>query len=141
MVSLYSVALQVVNAVVAVGLYILLQRWLTHREAVAGRRAQQKASIGAAEVQHRGDSATDTVGILQQDALLKESPALRTGSQTRALPDVFVPEPSMLDLPSLPSDWAIRQDQIEIARRPNGTYWELGTGAFGKVASAALQAS
>lgn len=134
MVSLYFVALQFINAVVAVGLYVLLQRWLTHRKTVAARRVEQKALLGAAEVQHRGDSATDTVGLVQQDALSKESPARHTGSHTRALPDVFVPEPSMLDLPSLPSDWAIRPDQIEISRRPNGTYWELGTGAFGKVA-------
>ena len=49
------------------------------------------------------------------------------------MPDLFVPEPSMLELPSLPSDWAIRPEQIEIARRPNGAPWELGTGAFGRV--------
>ena len=107
MASLYFVALQLINAAVAVGLYILLQKWLAYRKAVAARR--------------------------NQDARRKDSPPRRAGSQTGLRPDVFVPEPSMLELPQLPSDWAIRPEQIEITRRPSGALWELGTGAFGKV--------
>lgn len=134
MVGLYFVALQIVNAVAAVGLYILLQRWWTARKVAATRLVAHHESNEPAEVQHRGDSAFETAGRLSQEAVRrKDSPvASRAGS----LPDVFVPEPSMLELPCLPSDWAIRPEQIEIARRPNGTPWELGTGAFGKVVQA-----
>lgn len=129
MAGLYFVALQVTNAVVAVGLYILLQKWLDSRKAVAARKAAGRESTGPAEVQHRGDSALLTLDRVSQDVHNKSPPASRAGS----LPDVFLPEPSMLELPCLPSDWAIRAEQIEIARLKNGTPWELGTGAFGKV--------
>jgi hypothetical protein len=38
-------------------------------------------------------------------------------------------------LPSIQglSDWEIEQEDIEICRRENGEYWEIGTGGFGKV--------
>ncbi len=31
------------------------------------------------------------------------------------------------------SDWEVSDDQIEICKRPDGSDWELGAGAFGKV--------
>ena len=31
------------------------------------------------------------------------------------------------------SDWEVSDDQIEICKQPDGTCWELGAGAFGKV--------
>lgn len=31
------------------------------------------------------------------------------------------------------SDWEVPGDQIEICKRPDGSDWELGAGAFGKV--------
>ena len=37
-------------------------------------------------------------------------------------------------LPNMPwHDWEIAEDDIVIDRRPDGSEWELGTGAFGKV--------
>jgi hypothetical protein len=39
-----------------------------------------------------------------------------------------------IELPSMPwSDWEIPAEQIAIAKRPDGSDWELGAGAFGKV--------
>ena len=41
---------------------------------------------------------------------------------------------SSIELPSMPwSDWEVPGDQIEICKRPDGSDWELGAGAFGKV--------
>lgn len=41
---------------------------------------------------------------------------------------------SMLRLPSLPwSDWEVRESDVAICQRPDGSDWELGGGAFGKV--------
>lgn len=41
---------------------------------------------------------------------------------------------STIELPSLPwSDWEISAEQITICKREDGSDWELGAGAFGKV--------
>ena len=37
-------------------------------------------------------------------------------------------------LPNVPwNDWEIREEDIAIDKRPDGSNWELGSGAFGKV--------
>ena len=36
------------------------------------------------------------------------------------------------------SDWEVPGDQIEICKRPDGSDWELGAGAFGKVWAACM---
>jgi len=42
---------------------------------------------------------------------------------------------SSIELPRMPwSDWEVPGEQIEICKRPDGSDWELGAGAFGKVA-------
>ena len=41
---------------------------------------------------------------------------------------------SSIELPALPwSDWEISAEQITICKREDGSDWELGAGAFGKV--------
>jgi hypothetical protein len=41
---------------------------------------------------------------------------------------------SQIELPALPwSDWEIPEEQITICKREDGSDWELGAGAFGKV--------
>lgn len=41
---------------------------------------------------------------------------------------------STIELPALPwSDWEISAEQITICKREDGSDWELGAGAFGKV--------
>ncbi len=40
-----------------------------------------------------------------------------------------------LTLPGMGSDWEIDPDELEICRRPDGTEWELGSGASAKVTS------
>lgn len=38
-----------------------------------------------------------------------------------------------LTLPGMQSDWEIDPDELEICRRPDGTEWELGSGASARV--------
>lgn len=39
-----------------------------------------------------------------------------------------------IELPQVPlSDWLIQSEEIVICKRPDGSLYELGTGAFGKV--------
>ena len=38
-----------------------------------------------------------------------------------------------LTLPGMQSDWEIDPDELEIARKPDGTEWRLGTGASAHV--------
>ena len=45
-----------------------------------------------------------------------------------------------LELPALPwNDWEIKESDVAICRRPDGSEWELGGGAFGKVGPTLLQ--
>ena len=136
MASASAIVLQMIYAVAAVLAYILLQKLNDERR--KAKRARQQSRLERqkeqqAEVQHRGDSATD-IPILSESQRPKELTARSNAAQPPFLPQsVFVPEPTMLDLPSLPSDWEIRPDQLVISKRPDGSPWELGTGAFGKV--------
>jgi len=131
-----AIVLQIIYAVAAVLAYILLRKLNDDRK--KAKRARQQTRLERhkeqqAEVQHRGDSATD-IPISSESQRPKEATARSNAAQPPTLPQsVFVPEPTMLDLPSLPSDWEIRPDQLVIAKRPDGSPWELGTGAFGKV--------
>ncbi len=38
-----------------------------------------------------------------------------------------------LTLPGMQSDWEIDPEELEIAKRPDGTEWRLGTGASAHV--------
>lgn len=38
-----------------------------------------------------------------------------------------------MTLPGMKSDWEIDPDELEIAKRPDGTEWRLGTGASAHV--------
>ncbi|DBA77294.1 TPA: hypothetical protein ACH3X2_000816 [Trebouxia sp. C0005] len=136
-----AIVLQIIYAVAAVLAYILLQKLNDERK--KAKRARQQTRLERhkeqqAEVQQRGDSATD-IPISSESQRPKEATASSNAAQPPTLPQsVFVPEPTMLDLPSLPSDWEIRPDQLAISKRPDGSPWELGTGAFGKVFKATL---
>lgn len=49
---------------------------------------------------------------------------------------------STIELPPLPwSDWEIPAEQIAICKREDGSDWELGSGAFGKVSISSIQSS
>lgn len=43
-----------------------------------------------------------------------------------------------ITLPGMGSDWEIDPDELEIARRPDGMEWELGSGASAKVSPSFL---
>ena len=80
MVTLNSISLQIVNAVVAVGLYVLLQRVIAYRRAASRRKVQSiKPQHASEEVQHRGDSATESVGLIPADARLVCTGTLHAG--------------------------------------------------------------
>lgn len=49
------------------------------------------------------------------------------------LQDDAVDEGQPLDLPEMPWDWRIQPEQLEFKRRPDGSLWELGGGAYGRV--------
>ena len=137
MASASAVAIQLVYAVAAVLAYILLEK-LNDRRKISARDKQQKRlarqQAQQAEVQHRGDSANESLGASPESLRPKEASANSRPSAAHPLPQsVFTPEPTMLELPSLPSDWKIQPHQLVIAKRPDGSPWELGTGAFGKV--------
>ena len=141
MASLLAVFWQVLYAVAVVCVYTLCQRLNDQRKKKARDKQQrrlQSQQDQQPEVQHRGDSATDITAHVRQKTSSATNPDAEPAQPS--LPHgLFAPEPSMLELPSLPSDWEIQPQQIEIARRPNGSLWEIGTGAFGKVQCFLLQ--
>ncbi len=40
------------------------------------------------------------------------------------------------DLEQLPCDWRMEPEELEILKRPDGSDWQLGSGAFGVVLKA-----
>jgi hypothetical protein len=47
---------------------------------------------------------------------------------------------SLIQLPALPwSDWEVPADQVSICKHEDGSDWELGAGAYGKVGAAAFE--
>ena len=140
MASASTVVFQILYAVAAILVYIAVQKLIEQRKQKVGRKLQhyrERQKDQQPEVQYRGDSATDSVGARPEHAHLKGSAAKPDAQLLQpALPEsVFTPEPSMLELPSLPYDWEIKPEQLVILKRPDGSPWELGTGAFGKVSS------
>ena len=134
MASASVVLFQVLYAAAAILVYISLQKLNERRKQRAGHKLQHKYNrqIEQPEVQYRGDSAKDSVGSITDSARIKGT-AARSNAQPTVPESVFTPEPSMLELPKLPCDWDIKPEQLVISKRPDGTPWELGTGAFGKV--------
>ncbi|KAI3430778.1 hypothetical protein D9Q98_009190 [Chlorella vulgaris] len=54
--------------------------------------------------------------------------ALAEGDQDSLLPGMYGPPGSLL--PPV-TEWALQPEEIEICKRPDGSFWQLGTGAFG----------
>lgn len=137
MVSASVVLFQILYALAAILVYVALQNLNAKRKQKVTDKLQHKGTRQKEqpEVQYRGDSATDSVGAVTDNAHLKGSTGRSDGQrlQPTGPESVFTPQPPMLELPTLPSDWEITSDQLVIAKRPDGTPWELGTGAFGKV--------
>ena len=134
MASASVVLFQVLYAVAAILVYVFVQKLNEKRKQRADDKLQHKYNRQKEqpEVQYRGDSAKDSVGSIHDSARIK---GLAAGSNVQpTVPEsVFIPEPSMLELPTLPCDWEIKPEQLVLSKRPDGTPWELGTGAFGKV--------
>ncbi|KAL3141044.1 hypothetical protein ABBQ32_005555 [Trebouxia sp. C0010 RCD-2024] len=133
-----AVVFQILYAVAAILSYIAVQKFIEQRKQKSGGKLQHqrdRQKEQQPEVQYRGDSATDSVGASPEHAQLKGSAAKSYAQLLQpTLPEsVFTPEPSMLELPFLPCDWEITPEQMVILKRPDGSPWELGTGAFGKV--------
>ena len=138
MASLSVVLFQILYPFAAILVYVFLQKLNEKRKQKARDELQLKLDRQKEqqpEVQYRGDSATDSVGALPESSRIKDSAAHYDVQQLQpTLPQsVFKPEPTMLELPSLPYDWEIKPEQLVISKRPDGSPWELGTGAFGKV--------
>jgi hypothetical protein len=77
----------------------------SHAAAAAGRRA------GASTTSQ--SSTTSTLSLPPQEGGVRDIPAPLSQEQIDA--------------------WAIQPEDVEVCRRPDGTWWQLGTGAFGTV--------
>lgn len=142
MASALFVVFQILYAVAAILVYVFLQKLNKKRQQKGGDKLQHKYNRQKEqpEVQYRGDSATDSVGVIPEYARVKGSAARSDAQHLQpTVPEsMFTPEASMLELPLLPCDWEITPEQLVLSKRPDGSPWELGTGAFGKVSCCML---
>lgn len=53
--------------------------------------------------------------------------------ESTKIPSVIAHESSGLVDAGLVDDWSILPEEVEVCRRPDGTWWQLGTGGFGTV--------
>ena len=54
-------------------------------------------------------------------------------AQSSKIPSAIAKESSGLADTGLVDDWSILPEEVEVCRRPDGTWWQLGTGGFGTV--------
>ena len=89
-----------------------------------------------------------TIGSLKEDEeaeAVKELEAAVAAVQSRRLeqsgksegstkiPSLIRNEATGLEHAGLGDDWSILPEEVEVCRRPDGTWWQLGTGGFGTV--------
>lgn len=74
------------------------------------------------------------------EAAVEESRKSSASASSRAqhrestkIPSVIAHESSGLADAGLVDDWSILPEEVEVCRRPDGTWWQLGTGGFGTV--------
>jgi hypothetical protein len=85
------------------------------------------------------------LGSLQEDEEVRAVQALeaavessrRSGtsspSRSAKIPSLIRDEATGLEHAGLADDWSILPEEVEVCRRPDGTWWQLGTGGFGTV--------
>lgn len=61
--------------------------------------------------------------------------AIQSGSKddSTKIPSLIRNEATGLEHAGLADDWSILPEEVEVCRRPDGTWWQLGTGGFGTV--------
>ncbi|KAK9902754.1 hypothetical protein WJX75_004977 [Coccomyxa subellipsoidea] len=81
-----------------------------------GKSDMRTSGSGSTTVRSMLDTLYSSKGISGQEALALASLSKKS-----------------LTLPGMQSDWEIDPDELEICRRPDGTEWELGSGASARV--------
>jgi len=56
-----------------------------------------------------------------------------TPESSNKIPSLIKNEATGLEHAGLADDWSILPEEVEVCRRPDGTWWQLGTGGFGTV--------
>ena len=134
---------------VAAGLTVCLARVVRRRRRLAAGLKPSPSSSNAASAMGliavaataRGDSAHEAGLPDLRPASSPEGEGIEGGSwaspptpdQAPVTPAPDAAHPA-LPLPELPfSDWLIPEAELQVCTRPDGTPWELGSGAFGRV--------
>jgi hypothetical protein len=92
------------------------------------QQQQQQGPYGQVSPQQYLDVEVAVVENVQQQAAA--APRSEPGSAQQSLLPGMLSPPATSLLPP-PAVWSLQPEEVEICKRPDGSYWQLGTGAFG----------
>jgi hypothetical protein len=96
------------------------------------RPAVDYATIGSL----KEDDEVEAVKELEAAVAAVQSRRLEQSSKSEGstkIPSLIRNEATGLEHAGLADDWSILPEEVEVCRRPDGTWWQLGTGGFGTV--------
>ena len=126
--------------------YVKLAELLEDEEAVAAAAREEAIEAGyraseSGEGSHRrqlsGTSQQDGLVNLAQeaatDASMNNNEVLNNNSVSSSGEIILSNEPSISSQDGNEDGWSLQPEDVEVCRRPDGSWWQLGTGAFGTV--------
>lgn len=78
------------------------------------------------------DEESQAVAELEAAVEENRTSSASNGKSTR-IPSAIAKESTGLMDTGLVDDWSILPEEVEVCRRPDGTWWQLGTGGYGTV--------
>ena len=79
----------------------------------------------------------ESQAVAELEAAVEESRKSATSSMSNGrstrIPSAIAKESTGLMDAGLVDDWSILPEEVEVCRRPDGTWWQLGTGGYGTV--------
>ena len=98
------------------------------------RPAVDYLQLGSLLEDDESKAAAELEAAVEESRRSSASASSRTQHrESTKIPSVIAHESSGLADTGLVDDWSILPEEVEVCRRPDGTWWQLGTGGFGTV--------
>ncbi len=96
------------------------------------RPAVDYATIGSLEEAEEAEAVKELEAAVAAVQSQRATQSGRSEGSTK-IPSLIRNEATGLEHAGLADDWSILPEEVEVCRRPDGTWWQLGTGGFGTV--------
>ena len=98
------------------------------------RPAVDYAALGSLKEDEETKAVEEMVRVVAAEQSRRASRSGQTTPESsNKIPSLIRNEATGLEHAGLADDWSILPEEVEVCRRPDGTWWQLGTGGFGTV--------